>query len=96
MTGQCGAGANSWRMGAWLSSLCPIRTGEAGTSVGLWAAKGKAWVKRGRNRYLLGGERSATRSWIEAPLRSGSPTQLVTTAPNRQGLSAGMFTTARN
>lgn len=38
-------------MGSCPFSLCPMCTGEAGTFVGLWAIKGKAWVRRRRNGF---------------------------------------------
>lgn len=52
----------------------PVPMGEAGTSVGVWAAEGKAWVRRGRRR-------NGYAEW-GAPRGLGAPeTQRVTTAP---------------
>lgn len=71
-TGQSGARATSQSMVSCLPSLCPMRIREAGTSVGLWAIEGKAWVRRGRTRdgFFLGEGRkwcwSAAQGWIEA------------------------------
>lgn len=51
----------------------PVPMGEAGTSVGVWAAEGKAWVRRGRRR-------NGYAEW-GAPRGLGAPeTQRVTTA----------------
>lgn len=58
--------------------------GDAGTSVGLWVAEGKAWVRRGRrqNGYSEWGEGSAAQDRTEAPQDLGAPeTQLVITVP---------------
>lgn len=44
-----------------LPSLSPMCTAGAGTSVDLWAAEGKAWVRRGRrgNGFQVGGAAQA-------------------------------------
>ena len=44
-----------------LSCLCPTCPVGAGTSVGLWAAEGEAWVRRGRrgNGFQVGGAAQA-------------------------------------